>query len=295
MSDLYLYLFKDFESGGVAASRYQVGFGSWEMFSHVFGQSQTTDDGAEIIYGVAGGDLRWYKHSDWKTGGRTFDVKIVGFGGWDSFQTVFSGEANGVFYGVTKDGNLVWYRHIDWQTGGPNFAKKTVGFGGWNAFKTVLSGGAGIIYAVTPEGDLLWYKHTDWQTGGTNFERKTVGFGGWNAFSAVFSGGAGIIYTVTPEGDLLWYKHTDWQTGGTNFERKTVGRGGWNAFSAVFNGGPSAIYAVAAAAPLHDPTHDRGCWVNYPVTNPDGSFGGYDTFWEDRCPYAREDGKFKAC
>ena len=177
-----------------------VGVG-WQNFKQVFSA------GEGVIYGILpSGDLKWYRHNAYLTGGGLEDpnswdprsMKTVGIG-WQNFKEVFSGKY-GVIYGILPGGDLKWYRHNAYLTGGglesptswdPN-GMKTVGVG-WQGFKQVIGVGNGVIYGILPNGDLKWYRHLNYQTGGglsdpTSWDprgAKTVGVG-WQNFLTVF-------------------------------------------------------------------------------------------------------------
>ncbi|ULH15009.1 hypothetical protein MF271_13720 [Deinococcus sp. KNUC1210] len=183
-----------------ASSGKTVGIG-WNEFVKVF------SGGNGVIYGILpNGDLKWYRHTAYLTGGGLQDAgswnptsgKTVGIG-WNGFKDVFSG-GNGIIYGILPNGDLKWYRHAAYLTGGglqdagswnPT-SGKTVGVG-WNGFNQVFSTGKGIMYGILPNGDLKWYRHTAYLTGGglqdagswNPTSGKTVGVG-WNSFLTVF-------------------------------------------------------------------------------------------------------------
>ena len=122
-----------------------VGIG-WNNFKEVF------SGGNGVIYAITqNGDLKWYRHNAYLTGGGLQDAgswnplsgKTVGIG-WNGFKEVFSG-GNGVIYGIEPGGDLKWYRHNAYLTGGGlqdagawnDLGGKTIGIG-WNGFLTVF-------------------------------------------------------------------------------------------------------------------------------------------------------------
>lgn len=151
----------------------EVGVG-WNGFKQVFA------GGGGSIYGILpNGDLMWYRHDGYTTGGGLNDPggwsansrRKVGVG-WNGFKQVFSG-GQGVIYAITPDGSLKWYKHNAYLSGAglespsawdPRSGKE-IGVG-WNSFTDLFAGRGGVIYGVLPDGSLRWYKHRAYLTGG---------------------------------------------------------------------------------------------------------------------------------
>ena len=94
----------------------EVGVG-WNTFKQVFAAP------GGIIYGVMpNGDLKWYKHTAYRSGGGLNEAnswnaksgKVIGTG-WN-FAHLIAGQ-NGIIYGVKTDGSLRWYKHDGQRTG----------------------------------------------------------------------------------------------------------------------------------------------------------------------------------
>ncbi|MFB9990956.1 tachylectin-related carbohydrate-binding protein [Deinococcus oregonensis] len=205
----------------------EIGVG-WNGLTRVF-----TSSGG-ISYGVSpNGDLRWYQHNAYLTGGGLNDAgawnprsgAVVGVG-WNSFKQLFA-TSDGVIYAIKPNGSLLWYKHNAYRTGAgletpgawdPRGGKE-VGVG-WNSFTKVFAAPGGIIYGVMPNGDLRWYKHSGYLTGGGlndagawNPRSGAVVGVGWNDFRQLFAAANGVIYGIKPNGSLLWYKHSAYRTG----------------------------------------------------------------------------------
>lgn len=231
----------------------EIGIG-WNTFKQVFAAP------GGVIYGVMpNGDLKWYKHLAYRTGGGLNDAgswdpkggKVIGTG-WNGFKQLFA-TSDGIIYGIKPDGSLRWYKHDGQQTGNGLYdptgwdprGGKEIGTG-WNIFKQVFAAPGGIIYGVMPNGDLKWYKHLAYRTGGGLNDAgswdpkggKVIGTG-WN-FAHLIAGQGGIIYGVKPDGSLRWYKHDGQRTGNGLYDPtgwdpkggKEIGTG-WN-FPQIF-------------------------------------------------------------
>ena len=206
----------------------EVGTG-WNNSVGIF----TTGEG--VIYSIfPNGDLYWYKHDGYPTGGGLNDPAAwnaasrhkIG-NGWNGFRQVFA-TSGGVIYAIRQDGSLRWYKHNAYRSGAgletpgawdPNSGKE-IGTG-WNIFTRVFAAPGGVIYGVMPGGDLKWYRHLAYRTGGGLSDAgswdprggKVVGTG-WNSLTQLFAVRNGVIYGVKPDGSLRWYKHTGYLTGG---------------------------------------------------------------------------------
>ncbi len=219
----------------------------------------TTGEG--VIYSIfPNGDLYWYKHDGYLTGGGLNDPGAwnaasrhkIG-NGWNGFRQVFA-TSDGVIYAITPQGSLRWYRHAAYRTGAgletpgawdPKSSKE-VGTG-WNIFTRVFAAPGGVIYGVMPNGDLKWYRHLAYLRGGGLYDTgswdpkggRVVGTG-WNGLTQLVAGRNGLIYGVKSDGSLRWYKHTGYLSGNGLFDGnfwdsksgKEIGTG-WN-FTRLF-------------------------------------------------------------
>jgi hypothetical protein len=87
-----------------------------------------------------GGNLAWYRHDDWRTGGSQWTSPVAAGRKWDKFQQVFYG-GDGVIYAIQDNGDLLWYRHEGHDDGADRWAPGSgtkVG-NGWN-FHEVFCG-----------------------------------------------------------------------------------------------------------------------------------------------------------
>ncbi len=212
----------DYTNGGN-----EIGTG-WNDSVGVF----TTGEG--VIYDIfSNGDLYWYKHDAYRTGGGLNDPGAwnaasrhkIG-NGWNGFKQVFA-TSGGVIYAISPNGDLHWYKHNAYRTGqgletpgawDPQ-GGKVVGTG-WNTFTKVFAAPGGIIYGVMPNGDLRWYHHLAYRTGGGLSDPgawdakggKVVGTG-WNGFRQLVAVADGVMYGVKPDGSLHWYRHLGYRSG----------------------------------------------------------------------------------
>jgi hypothetical protein len=161
--------------------------------------NSATEGEVDICYVL--GQLLSY--GDAGTPGNVSDPVVVGFGGWQVFKFLFSGEnpsAENRIYAVNQEGQLLSYG----DDGNPGNVSDpvVVGSGGWQVFKFLFSGenlsGENRIYAVNQEGQLLSYG--DDGNPGNVSDPVVVGFGGWLDFKFLFSGrnllGENRIYAV---------------------------------------------------------------------------------------------------
>ena len=98
-----------------------------------------------------GGNLAWYRHDGWRTGGAEWTSPVAAGKKWDKFKQVFYG-GDGVIYaiedttidmttGQRTGGHLLWYRHDGQADGSSEWAEgsgKAVGKR-WN-YHEVFSG-----------------------------------------------------------------------------------------------------------------------------------------------------------
>jgi hypothetical protein len=160
--------------------------------------------GDGVIYAVGpDGNLRWYKHNGYPTGGglETWEPQDTGYRvvgrGWQGLAHVFSA-GNGIIYAITRDGEMRWYRHRGWLHGGglegepQDTGYRAVGRG-WQDARHVFWAGNGIIYVVAADGTLRWYKHTGHESGGglETWEPQDTGYRGvgtgWGAMQHIFA------------------------------------------------------------------------------------------------------------
>jgi negative regulator of replication initiation len=229
-----------------------VGFGGWQVFSHVFGGRNLA--GQDRIYAVdQSGQLLSYGDSG--SLGNVSNPVVVGFGGWQQFTVLFAGRnlaGQDRIYAVDQGGQLLSYG--DDANPGNVSSPVVVGFGGWKQFRSIFSGrnlaGQDRLYAVDQSGRLLSYG--DDGNPGNVSDPVIVGFGGWQHFKFLFGGknlaGDDRIYAVDNGGQLLSYG--DDAHPGNVSSPVVVGFGGWKAFKFLFAGrnlpGEHRIYAVVA-------------------------------------------------
>jgi hypothetical protein len=171
-------------------SDYKVVGSGWAGFKHIFW------GGDGIIYAVTpGGELRWYRHYGYQTGGgletwHSSGYKTVGQG-WGHYLHLFSG-GRGIIYAVHPDGELRWFKHNGYLSGEglETWEPQDTGFkkvgSSWHTFKQVFWAGDGIIYGIKENGDLRWYRHDEYLTGSADWSgNKSVGRG-WQNFNHVF-------------------------------------------------------------------------------------------------------------
>jgi hypothetical protein len=184
-----------------------------------------------VLYVVSsGGDLHWYKDTDWDRDGRS----IMSGGGRAIVKDLtkfrkFVIADQGVFY-TFQDPLVFWNRHSNYLGGQEGVtAPKPVGWErGFGDYVRVFAGGDGIIYGVTADGRLHWMRHAGHASGSDapgSFLGPLPIASGFGTYTHVFSAGDGIIYGLTSAGELHWYKqrfHLQGRRPATN--TKTLGR-----------------------------------------------------------------------
>ncbi len=204
------------------------------------------------------GQLLFYRDQSQNGTGDVANPSVIGLGGWQTFQFLFSG-GNGIIYAVDPAGQLLFYRDQTQDGTGDVANPSVIGLGGWQTFKFLFSGSSGIIYAVDPAGRLLFYRDQTQDGTGDVANPSVIGLGGWQTFKFLFSGGNGIIYAVDPAGRLLFYRDQTQDGTGDVANPSVIGLGGWQTFRFLFSGGNGIIYAVDPAGRLlfyRDQTQD---------------------------------------
>ena len=126
--DLLWYRHEDRDDG---ADRWAPGSGTKVGNGWHFKQVFSGGDG--VIYAIQdttvdvstgrriGGNLAWYRHDGWRTGGAEWTSPVAAGKKWDKFKQVFYG-GDGVIYAIQDNGDLLWYRHEGRDDGADRWA-----------------------------------------------------------------------------------------------------------------------------------------------------------------------------
>lgn len=173
-----------------------------------------------------------------------FSPLVVGNGGWEDFQFIFTGQnelGQNCIYAVNGNGQLLSYG--DSGTADNVSDPVTVGSGGWLEFFFLFGGrndtGQNRIYAVdNVSGQLLSY--VDHGTPGNVQGPTVVGSSGWLNFKFLFAGqnqlGQNRIYGVDRSGSLLTYSDNGTTRNLDGTTPVVVGSGSWLNFVFMFAG-----------------------------------------------------------
>jgi ribosomal protein L24E len=210
---------------------YHVGKG-WSGYANAYAGGVYTD--GAVVYAVTpSGDMKWYRHNQYRGGVDDWTApKLVGWG-WTSYKQLIAG-GDGIVYVLKDDGTLYWYRHKGYQTGDPQWSGPLLVRSDFGDAVHIFAGGEGVMYVVRPDTKLYWYRHKGYQTGANDWEGpKEVG-NGWSHFLNVFSTGEGRIYVIQPNGDLWAYHHIGYQSGTPSWDPYLVLGHGFDAYAYVF-------------------------------------------------------------
>lgn len=171
----------------------KVGVG-WQDMRHVFW------GGEGVIYAVnANGELLWYKHNGYQTGGGldTWEGHYVVGRNWANMSQVFSA-GEGRIYAFTRIGQLRSYKHEGYRDGvglvnGDGKQSQNPRFG-MEGTQRVFWGGEtfdyGLVYTITTKGDLRLYKpwSEDMGIGIVDWPSESIAVGaGWGDLKHVFA------------------------------------------------------------------------------------------------------------
>jgi hypothetical protein len=104
------------------------------------------DDPAQDFVFVSG-QLLFYRDQTRDGTGDVSSPSVIGLGGWQQMQHLFSG-GDGIIYAVDPNGQLLFYRDQTRDGTGDVSSPSVIGLGGWQQMQHLFSGGDGIIYAV---------------------------------------------------------------------------------------------------------------------------------------------------